>query len=183
VVCGEKAFRRVNQKENTYAAGVFKKYPNILSPNEPHVVFVNPGDMGNLGSAIRTLAGFNITNIAVILPGADVWHPKTIRASMGAVFQAEVEQFTSFDLYRERFGGHRVFPFMLDGKIQLSPGRCPVTDLYALVFGNEAAGLPAEYHEIGESVKIPQSAGIDSLNIAAAIGIGAFLFASANGQL
>jgi TrmH family RNA methyltransferase len=139
--------------------------------------------MGNLGSAIRTLAGFNIRDIAIILPGADVWHPKTIRASMGAVFQAEVVTFPSFDAYRQRYEKHVLFSFMLDGKRLLTPKDCPRAWPYTLVFGNEATGLPAAFHEMGESVRIPQSECIDSLNITTAIGIGAYIFACANGQL
>jgi TrmH family RNA methyltransferase len=179
----EKAFRRINQKENCYAAGVFRKYENTPSPDKPHAVFVNPGDFGNLGSAIRTLVGFNIRDIAVILPGADLWHPKTIRASMGAVFQTETAAFASFDEYRGLYERHKIFSFMLDGRTELSAGICPLASPYALVFGNEAAGLPAKFHELGESVRIPQSEYIDSFNVTAAIGIGAYVFACANGQL
>jgi TrmH family RNA methyltransferase len=182
VIYGEKAFRRINQKENSYAAVLFRKYTCALCADEPHAVLVNPGDMGNLGSAIRTLVGFNITNIAVITPGADLWHPKAIRASMGAVFRAEVAQYTSFDRYRGQFPGHTVFSFMLDGKINLMDG-CPRVFPYALVFGNEASGLDAGFHERGETVRIAQSDMVDSLNVTTAIGIGAFMFACVNGQL
>jgi TrmH family RNA methyltransferase len=183
VIKSEKAFRRINQKENCYAAGVFEKYRCNLSKARPHAVLVNPGDMGNLGSALRTLAGFRIKDIAIILPGADFWHPKAIRASMGAVFQSEVETFTSFDEYKSRFMGHTLFPFMLDGERSLSPGNVPQAYPYALVFGSEAAGLPPEFHGLGNSIRIPQSDAIDSLNISTAIGIGAYMFACGNGLL
>ena len=85
VVYSDKAFNLINQKENSYVIGIFHKYENRLSANEPHIVLVNPSDMGNLGTIIRTAAGFNIKNIAVIQPAADIFNPKTIRASMGAL--------------------------------------------------------------------------------------------------
>jgi TrmH family RNA methyltransferase len=179
----DSAFKRINQKENTYAVGLFAKYAGRLSPRAPHVVLVNPADMGNLGTIIRTLAGYNLTNLAVITPAADVWHPKTIRASMGAVFHMEIEQFASFERYRERHPAHMLYPFMLDGELPLSCGSCPRDELYSLIFGNEASGLPASYREIGTSVRLSQSTLVDSLNLSVAVGVGAFLFASANGQI
>ena len=51
-----------------------------------HVVLVNPGDMGNMGTIIRTMLGFNYSNLAIIKPGVDVFDPRVIRASMGALF-------------------------------------------------------------------------------------------------
>ena len=180
----ERVFKKINQKENTYVLGQFTKYPCNLSFDAPHIVMVNPSDMGNLGTIIRTMAGFNINNLAIITPAADIWHPKTIRASMGALFRIEVEQFTSFEEYRRRYRLHKLYPFMLDGKRRLTLENCPRGDSrYSLVFGNEAAGLPEEFCHIGMSIKLPQTEMVDSLNLSVAVGVGAFLFASANGQI
>jgi len=76
VVYNDRAFERVNKKENTFALGVFGKYSCELSPERPHVVLVNPGDMGNTGTIIRTMAGLNIPDLAVILPAADIFGPR-----------------------------------------------------------------------------------------------------------
>ena len=179
----DRLFKRINQKENVYVLGIFSKYKCRLSATAPHVVLVNPGDMGNLGTNIRTLAGFNITNLAIITPAADHWHPKSIRASMGALFRLEIELFSTFEEYRERFQEHKIYPFMLDGGILLSPENCPRDKLYSLVFGNEAAGLPESFRHIGSSIRLPQSDMVDSLNLSVALGIGTFLFTSTNGQL
>jgi len=170
-------FRKLNQKENSYVLGVFAKYSAKLNNDLPHVVLVNPADMGNLGTIIRTLVGFGITNLAIITPAADIWNPKVIRASMGAFFRINIEHFSSFDEYRKRFTGHHIFAFMLDGELVLNdgnfPGRhCP----YSLVFGNEATGLPDVFKYIGTGVKLPQSSSVDSLNLSVAVGVGAFIF-------
>jgi TrmH family RNA methyltransferase len=180
---GDKAFKRINQKENTYVLGVFLKYSRKLSSSRPHVVLVNPSDMGNLGTAIRTLAGLNIIDLAIITPAADIWHPKTIRSSMGAIFHLNVEQFTSFEHYRKEYGQHCLYPFMLNGERQLTLANCPKNQRYSLIFGNEATGLPEEFRHIGVSMSLPQSENVDSLNLSVAVGIGAFLFACANGQI
>jgi hypothetical protein len=54
---------------------------------------------------------------------------------------------------------------MLNGGAEVSPAECFKPDLYTLIFGNEATGLPAEYAEVGTVIKIPQSEEVDSLNL------------------
>ena len=177
----DKAFSSVSQKENCYVLGVFLKYESTLSDCEPHVVLVNPSDMGNLGTIIRTIIGMNVKNLAIIEPAADIWNPKTVRASMGALFHMRHESFHSFDAYTQRYPLHTFFPFMLDGK--LTPEETPPCKLFSLVFGNEASGLDARFHEFGNSVKIPLTDRIDSFNLASAVSIGTYIFARKNGLI
>lgn len=178
-----KALERISQKEICYAAGVFRKYPGILGTGRPHAALVNPGDMGNLGTIQRTLLGFGFSDLALIGGGADYWNPKAVRASMGAVFQLEVEAFPDFPAYLKVHGrGREIFPFMLDGGTVLTPETCPRTSCYTLVFGNEATGLPPEYQSYGRSLFIAQSSAVDSLNLSAAVAVGAYLFAQKNGK-
>jgi TrmH family RNA methyltransferase len=47
---------------------------------------------------------------------------------------------------------------------------------FTLVFGNEQTGLPAEFARMGQSVMIPQSEEIDSLNLAVAVSVGSYVF-------
>ncbi|HOG00556.1 MAG: putative RNA methyltransferase [Firmicutes bacterium ADurb.Bin248] len=174
-VCGEKPFLRLNQKENTYVLAVFQKREAILAPGEPHVVLVNPADMGNLGTVARTMAGFGFGELAVVTPAADVWHPKTVRASMGALFRVNVARFAGFEAYRAAFPAHKLFPFMPNGALELGRGRRPA-EPFTLVFGNEATGLDARFSRIGTSVRIPQTELVDSLNLAVAAAIGMYAF-------
>ncbi len=178
VVCDGKAFERLNQKENSYVLGVFEKYETGLSPKRPHVVLVNPADMGNLGTIVRTMAGFGLLQLAVITPAADIWNPKTVRASMGALFHMNFCHFVSFEAYRAAFPRHALYPFMLDGKLELRPENRPGTELYSLIFGNEASGLDPSFARVGTSVKIPQSALVDSFNLAAAAAVGMYVFSA-----
>ena len=171
-------FRKINQKENSYVLGVFKKFPSKITANAPHVVLVNPGDMGNLGTIIRTLVGFNIRDLAIITPAADIWNPKTIRASMGSFFQINFKHYESFSDYCSAFPEHRIYTFMLDGEIELSPDYVPKQQIFSLVFGNEATGLSENFRSVGTSVKIPQSMAVDSLNLSTAVAVGVYLFTS-----
>lgn len=179
----KRALERISQKEVCYAAGEFEKYPGRLHAGRPHAALAEPSDMGNLGTIQRTLLGFGIRDLAVIGGGADLWNPKTVRASMGAVFQLEVEFFEDFPAYLRAYGaGREIFPFMLDGGTVLTPESCPRSELYTLVFGNEASGLPPEYQTYGKSLFIDQTDAVDSLNLAVSVAIGAYLFTQKNGR-
>ena len=47
---------------------------------------------------------------------------------------------------------------------------------YALIFGNEATGLPEWFQEEGQSVRIRHTEHIDSLNLSLAAGIAIYEF-------
>lgn len=183
VLNDDRAFERINQKENSYVLGVFSKYFCQLAPGRPHIVLVNPSDMGNLGTIIRTMAGLNMLDLAVVMPAADILHPKTVRASMGALFRIRFQCFASFDAYKDAFPDHVCFPFTPEAEIPLSRGNCPKAPLFSLLFGNEAAGLPDQCKSAGTNVKIQQSALVDSLNLSIAAGIGMFIFVDKNGLI
>ena len=85
--------------------------------------------------------GFGIYDLAIILPAADIFNPKTVRSSMGALFKMNFMLFDSFDDYRQQYQEHEIFTFMLDGDKSLTIQDCPKANLYSLVFGNEATGL------------------------------------------
>ncbi len=184
-LCSRRALDRISQKEICYAAGEFEKYPGALRKGAPHVALVEPADMGNLGTIQRTLLGFGIRDLAVIgQSAADVWNPKAVRASMGALFQLEIETFPDFPAYLAKFGeGRSIFPFMLDGGTVLTPESCPKAERYTLVFGNEASGLPPEFQTYGQSLFIAQTDAVDSLNLAVSVAVGAYLFTQRNGGI
>lgn len=171
-----RAFERIKEKENTYVLGVFEKYDAAISPDRPHVVLVNPQDMGNLGTIVRTMVGFGFFDLALVTPAADICHPKTVRASMGALFHMNFSRFDGFGAYRAAFPDHALYPFMLDGRLELRPENRPREKLFSLIFGNEATGLDPGFARIGVSVKIPQSGLVDSLNLAAAAAVGMYAF-------
>lgn len=165
----DRLVEKLSQRGNTYALGVFQKYTAQIQPRENHLVLVNPSSMGNLGTIIRSMLGFNFRNLAIIEPAADSFHPKVIRASMGACFRVRTQTYRSFTDYWGSQANHNLYPLMTDGKIPLSEAN--FEQPYALVFGDEASGLGEEYHQYGTSLRIPQSEGVDSLNLALSVGI------------
>ena len=159
---------RLGARENDYAMGIFQVTETRLDPGKNHVVLVNPGGRGNLGTIIRTMLGFNFQDLAIIKPAADIFHPDVIRASMGALFQLRFGLFTDYSTYEKTYP-RNMYPLMTDGKITLPDAVFKLP--YSLIFGNESSGLSEEFHQIGTSVSIPQSRRIDSLNLAASVSV------------
>lgn len=178
ILMGDRIISRVSEKENVFVIGVFKKYECTLEKDRSHIVLVNPGNMGNFGTILRTAAALGIYDIGIIRPGVDSFHPKVVRSSMGALFRLRHTYFDSFQEYQNQYSNHELFPFMLQGEKQLTIKSCPKASLFSLIFGNEAAGLPESYCQVGTSVVIPQTSDADSLNLPIAVGIGTFLFMS-----
>ena len=172
----DKALRRISGKDNCFAAMVFSKWQAELRPELPHVVLHHPMDEGNLGTIQRTLLGLGLKDIAVIRPAADVFEPHVVRAAMGAIFSLRVKQYDSFEDYRLEYPNHALYPFMLDGAKSLNEVAAAAEPPFSLVFGNEASGLPARFAQLGQSVLIPQSDEIDSLNLAVAVSVGSYVF-------
>lgn len=164
-----KLIDKISVKENTYVVGVFEKYESKVSNNENHIVLVNPSNTGNLGTILRTMLGFDFKNLSIIKPAVDMFDPLVVRASMGAVFSINVEYFNSIEEYISKFTTHHLYPFMLNGKNSVE--NVQFVKPYTIIHGNESTGLDKKYLEIGESVYIPHSKSIDSLNLSVAAAI------------
>ena len=104
------------------------------------------------------------------------YDPKVIRASMGAVFHLNIQQFAAFEDYAKLNADRKYYAFMLDDTAkQLSELRLEDSN-YALIFGNEAAGLPSDFAHIAQPIFIPQSSNVDSLNLSVATSIALYTF-------
>lgn len=170
IVVSDKIFSKLDIKENAHVLAVFNKYQTILNTNADHLVLVNPSDQGNLGNAMRTLLAFGYHDLAIIEPAADHFNPKTVRASMGAIFHINIECFTSFADYLAKYP-RPYYPFVLSESTPLS--KIKFASHCALVFGNEATGLPPAIYN-RNNVRIEQSDEVDSLNLTTSIAIGLY---------
>lgn len=177
----ERVLKRESKKDNCFAALVFEKYQLALDPEADHAVFCQISDGGNLGTACRAAVGFGYRNLAVVRPCVDVFDPHVLRASMGAFFRLNARVYDSFDEYRAEFPERETCPFMLDGSVPLNDAARNAGHPHTLVFDNEAAGLPTVFQTYGQSVRIPQSDEIDSLNLAVAASIAMYTFKNING--
>jgi TrmH family RNA methyltransferase len=174
----DRALARISGKENCFAAAVFEKFSDALDPEKPHILLHHPGDSGNAGTILRTALGFGVEDAAMIRPCVDPFDPRTVRASMGSLFQLRLRVYSSTEEYLSEAGERDLYPFMLDASVPLAEAlRRPVRRRRTLIFGNEGRGLPPEFAKMGQPVRIESNDRIDSLNlgVAAAIGLYAFM--------
>ena len=172
IVEDDNTIARLCPKGSVMAIGVFSKNQQELDKTRNHIVLVNPADMGNLGTILRTAAAFSFFDIAIIEPAADRFDPKTIRASMGAFFRERIHTYKTFEEYSASAGERDYYTFMLKGR----PLESFEPDFHSqkpcsLVFGNESSGLDDSYLEIGTPLCITHLDTVDSLNLTIAAGI------------
>lgn len=169
----DKTIDKLSPKNNCFAIGVFKKYQSdIIQGN--HVVLVNPMDMGNMGTIMRTMLGFGYKDLIIVKPAVDVFDPKVIRASMGAIFHLNIQYYYDFETYYQEYQEREFYPLMLKGAKNIHT--VSSQGIHSLIFGNESHGLDDIYLNYGQSVFIPHSDTIDSLNLSMALGLTLFHF-------
>ena len=178
VETADRALSRISGKENCFAAAVFSKFRDEPDPAASHVLLHQPGDSGNVGTIFRTALGFGIRDVILIRPCVDPFDPRTVRASMGSLFQLRLRVCDSFEEYLETCGQRQLYPFMLDASVPLQRAleERDRAKPWTLIFGNEGRGLPPEFVRTGRPVRIPSNDRIDSLNLAIAAGIAIYAF-------
>lgn len=176
-----KAVGRLSDKENTYVVGVFRKGSRSAQTG-CHVVLDSISDMGNLGNIERSMLALGCRDLILLGNTCDPYHPKTIRASMGAHFHLRITTFESLEEYEASpiFGKRTLYLFRLDRQSKTLPQArqqaLSAQEDWSLVFGNEGSGLPDAYASHGCSVMIPQTPHVDSLNLTTAAAIALYSF-------
>ncbi len=128
-------------------------------------------DPGNLGTILRTADALGAPLLVLTDGCADLWNPKTIRASMGAAFRMPVIRLTAAELVGQcRSLGLRLLASAL------SPQAVPVEQARlqnaVMLVGSEGQGVRTELlHASDEQVIIPIRARCESLNAAAAAAV------------
>jgi TrmH family RNA methyltransferase len=136
---------------------------------------VDVQDPGNAGTLIRAAASTGATGAEFLGDSVDVFSPKCIRASAGAVFKLDLAQRAPGTDPAEVLAGlHRrgVHVFKAVPRGGEPPWAVDLTTACAVVAGNEARGLrPEIIAGPGSSVSIPMPGGTESLNVALATGM------------
>lgn len=132
-------------------------------------------DPENLGAAIRSGLAFGASRIVLLNGAAHPFHPKTLRASGGAVLQARLANGPALaDLPLDL----PFLPLSLEGK-DLTQTTLPAT--CALLPGIEGPGLPPAWRS--RAIRIPIRPEVDSLNAAAALSIVLYEWSRQRGAL
>lgn len=135
----------------------------------------NLQDPGNLGTIIRTLDCAGINTLLLSEGTVDLYNPKVIRSTMGAIFR--VRCFVDLDLKDKlselKNSGYKVVVTALDAEI--SHYDLDFKEKYVIVIGNEAKGVSKEVQDMADiKVKIPMLGRTESLNASVAASLMAY---------
>ena len=128
-------------------------------------------DPGNVGTVWRTADAFGADGLILCNGCADPWNPKTVRATMGAVFRLPVYEGTLKDA-AERFAAASVPLYAAALGEDTQDIRDVTLSKAAVVIGSEGRGVSEEALALcRKTVKIPMQARCESLNAAVAASV------------
>ncbi len=129
-------------------------------------------DPGNLGTIVRTAEGAGVTGIILSKSSVDMYNPKVIRSTMGAIYRMPF-------VYADDFA--EVLRRIKKNNIKIYAAHLAAASVYdeenyqgkcAIMIGNEANGLSDEAVALSDScIKIPMTGRVESLNAAIAAAI------------
>ena len=183
----ERDLERISFLKTPNKAVALAKLPEKRTPADLRglsIALDNVQDPGNLGTIVRTAAWFGIANVFCSPDTVDVYNPKVIQSTMGAIFKVNVTYCDLAELAATaRKAGIPMFGTRLDGE-NLYAAKLPNDAI--VVMGNESKGLSAEISALMDSnLKIPSYApptsDMESLNVAVATAIVCAEFRRQNG--
>ncbi len=135
------------------------------------VALIDPQDPGNVGTIARTCDAVGAAGIILIGNAVDPYHPRSIRASVGAVFTQEIVTCSGGDLVA--WSRANELPLVgTSDTADLDYRQLPSTREMVLVMGSERQGIPdAMRTHLDSVVRIPMSGSCDSLNLAVATSV------------
>lgn len=138
----------------------------LLDQTAPLLVLLEDiQDPGNLGTIMRTGEGAGITGVIMTKGTVDLFHPKTVRATMGSIFRVP---YLCVEGLEEIIGklherGIQTYAAHLDGKRYYDS--FSFREGTAFLIGNEARGLRRETAGMAQNyLKIPMEGRLESLN-------------------
>lgn len=151
-----------------------KEFP--IFENEPFIALDSVADPGNVGTIIRTASWFGFKQVILGRDCADKFNPKTVRSSMGGVFNLTITHTHELAEYlKENFPKHKVYGSSIHTDKSLKSFK-PKKN-FGLIFGNEAHGISEDVNKVIDfNFKITGRGEAESLNVAVASGIAMYHF-------
>ena len=154
-------------------SGEKEKNPENHQIRVPHVIVLdNLQDPGNLGTIFRTAEAAGATGILLSSDSVDVYNPKVIRSTMGAVFRMPFFYVKDLPAAVKSLSsqGIRTYAAHLNGKNDYDEE--DYTEGCAFLIGNEGNGLRDEVSECADClIRIPMCGKAESLNAAVAAAV------------
>ena len=151
------------------------QYPlsDLLRGDRTHLLIVESiQDPGNLGTIFRTAEAAGATGILLSSDSVDVYNPKVIRSTMGAVFRMPFFYVKDLPAAVKSLSsqGIRTYAAHLNGKNVYDEE--DYTEGCAFLIGNEGNGLRDEVSECADClIRIPMCGKAESLNAAVAAAV------------
>ena len=142
------------------------KYDEDLS-----LILDNIQDPGNMGTILRTADSLNIKQVIISKGSSDVFSPKVVRSTMGAIFRISIIE--SEDLVKtiKDLKKHKINIVVTSLDTNKSMYNIDYNKS-AIVIGNEANGVSKEIQDLADNkVKIPMIGKTESLNASVATAI------------
>lgn len=153
---------------------VNRRPEDLLEGKGPALLLIleNLQDPGNLGTILRSGEGAGVTGVIMSHDTVDVYNPKVVRSTMGAIFR--VPFLYTEDLHSTisqiKEASVKVYAAHLKGTVDYD--RMDYQKPTAFLIGNESAGLTQETADLADDyVRIPMLGQVESLNAAAAASI------------
>lgn len=144
-----------------------------ICTNNKIVVLENIQDPSNLGTMLRTAEALGINSIILSHDCCDIYSPKVLRGSMGAVFRLNflVSENLQDSIIKLNSLGIKTYAAVPD-RMAKKITDLNVTSNSAIVIGNEGNGLNSKTINLcTEKITIPMKGKAESLNAAIAAGI------------
>lgn len=174
----EKIIKGISLEKNPQGVIAVCSYPKVefstVINSKPTFILIldEVQDPGNAGTLIRTAAATNVDAVVLIEGSVDVYNPKVLRASMGAVFRIPVIPSVPAHTVIKQIKLNRMNIVSADNNGSITHYQANFRDKAALVIGNEGRGVgDAMSGAANTQIKIPMERGVESLNAAIAGGI------------
>ncbi|GAC1545036.1 MAG: RNA methyltransferase [Vulcanimicrobiaceae bacterium] len=173
-VVPDKAFGRLSDLETppgllAVHATRFERLADVLAEGLAAVVLAGVADPGNAGTLLRSAEIFGIGTAIFTQDAVDAYNPKTVRATMGAIFRMRVATSAGAELLAVASGlGYRLVAAARDGD-PLPAFHFPERALLAI--GSERHGVSRSLPHVDAAVSIPHAGAGESLNASVAGGI------------
>ena len=133
------------------------------------LVLASVRDPGNAGTLMRSALAAGATGVVVARGAVDPLHPKTVRASAGAIFRIPMLRDEDLAPVLAELRRSGVTIVGADAGSKTAPDDVDLSSPIALVLGNESWGLPEDVRsEVDTTVGIPMPGPAESLNVAIA---------------
>lgn len=128
-------------------------------------------DPGNLGTLLRTADAAGADAFLVSGEAADLFHPRTVRASMGSIFRVPALA-SEIDTVLDWCAARGIGTLAADPSAGVDVHAADLRQPLALIFGREGQGLPSDLlTRLDGCVRVPMRAGVESLSVGAAAAV------------